>query len=336
MGLRVVVLDKGFSFGPAPTNAELSRLSREYTHVVALTYPSEVRYDVNLLRNSGVEVLELPVPDFRSPPLLDLIFVVEWVLSKTSLGGRVYVHCARGYGRSATVAAAYLMRKYGKNWLESVDKVRRLREGSLESVEQLSVLKAYDTLIRYLDPARLLNSLKCLDKQARNHVSKILQLSLRNSDVMSSLTKIPQDLLIQEVFNSLNQYLSSQVGCFFTGLPRISNLSCLSRLISSDLTNVLNAYAELSIAADELKNQCVEDLEIRVKENDLIEAILYCSADLMSSCSTVKKRVESLLIKICEALNCRIKTTLIGFLNVRAKFLGLSQASSKTFNTVNE
>lgn len=321
MSVRIVVLDKGFSFGPAPTNAELSRLSKEYTHVVALTYPHEVKYDVNLLRNSGVEVLEVPVPDFRSPPLLDLVFVVEWVLSKISLGGRVYVHCARGYGRSATVAAAYLMRKYGKNWLESVDKVRRLKEGSLESVEQLSMLKAYDTLIRYLDPARLLSSLKCLDKQARNHISKILQLSLRNSDVMSSLTKIPQDLLIQEVFNSLNQYFGSQVGCFFTELPKISNSS---RLVSSDLADVLKAYTELSIVTDEPKNQCVEDLEIRVGENDEIEATLYCSADLMSSCSVVKKRVESLLTKICEALNCRVKTTLIGFLNIRAKLLRLS------------
>ncbi|MFN3268371.1 MAG: dual specificity protein phosphatase family protein, partial [Zestosphaera sp.] len=215
--IDVVVLDKRFSFGPAPTNTELGRLSKEYTYVVALTYPHEVKYDVNLLKNFGVEVLEVPVPDFRSPPLLDLIFIVEWILDKISSGGRVYVHCVGGYGRSATVAAAYLIRKYGKNWLESVDRVRKLRKGSLESVEQLSVLKAYDTLLRFLSPAEFLNSLECSDKQIRNHVSKILQVGLKNSDVIASLTKIPQNVLIQELLNSVNHYLNSQkLGCVFT------------------------------------------------------------------------------------------------------------------------
>lgn len=336
MNTKVVVLDRFFSFGPAPTNAELNEIIKDYTHVVALTYPHEVRYDVNLLRSSGVDVLEVPVPDFRSPPLLDLVFVVEWILDKVSSGGRVYVHCARGYGRSATVAAAYLIRRYKKNWLESIDRIRRLREGSLESVEQLSVLKAYDTLLRYLKPAELLNALECLDKQARDHVSKILQLGLKNSDVISSLTKIPQNLIIQELLKSLNQYLNSyKVGCIFKKPIVIS--SNVNQQVSSDLiTKVLETYGELSIIIDEQKNQCVEDLEIRIKENNLVEALLYCSADLMSSCSAINKHVESLLTKICEVINCRVKTISLGFLNIRAKFLGLGRVPSKTFSSVDE
>lgn len=335
MNNKVVVLDKWFSFGPALTNAEFSKLSREYTHVVALTYPHEVKYDVNFLKSLGIEVLEVPVPDFRSPPLLDLAFIVEWILSRIDSGGRVYVHCARGYGRSATVAAAYLIRKHGKNWLESVDRIRKLREGSLESVEQLSVLKAYDTLLRYLNPAELLNSLKCQDKQSRDHVSKVLQLGLKNSDAIASLTKIPQDLLIQELFSSVSQYLNSQkLGCIFMKLPNISNLN-LNQL-NNDLASVLKTYAELFIVADEPRNQCVEDLEIRTEGNNLVEAVLYCSADLMSSCSIVKRRVENSLSKMCEVLGYSVKTITLGFLNIRAKFLGLSQASLKTLSPANE
>lgn len=334
MDNKVVILDKVFSFGPALTNAEFSRLSREYTHVVALTYPHEVKYDVNLLKGFGVEVLEVPVPDFRSPPLLDLIFMVEWILDKVSSGGRVYVHCARGYGRSATVAAAYLIRKHGKNWLEAVDRIRKLREGSLESVEQLSVLKAYDTLLRYLNPVELLNSLECRDKQTRNHASKILQLGLKNSDIVALLTKAPQNSVVQELLNGVNQYLSSQkLGCVFTKPLIISNVN---QLINYDLIGVLKTYVELSIVADEPRNQCVEDLEIKTKENNLVETMLYCSADLMSSCSVVKKRVENLLSKMCEMLGCSVKTIMLGFLNIRAKFLGLSQAPSKSFSPINE
>ncbi len=289
--------------------------------MVALTYPHEVKYDVNSLKNFGVEVLEVPVPDFRSPPLLDLILIVEWILDKISSGGRVYVHCVGGYGRSATAAAAYLIRKYGKDWLESVDRVRKLRKGSLESVEQLSVLKAYDTLLRFLGPAEFLNSLECSDKQIRNHVSKILQVALKNSDVIASLAKIPQNVLIQELLNNVNNYLNSRkLGCVFTRLPILSNVS-LS--MSYELVSLIKIYAELSIAVDELRNQCVEDLEIDVRENNLVEAVLYCSTDSISSCGLIKERVESLLSRMCEMLNCRVKTVKIDFPNILPRSLEL-------------
>ncbi|MEO3993026.1 MAG: dual specificity protein phosphatase family protein [Desulfurococcaceae archaeon TW002] len=311
--INVVVLDKGVSFGPSPTNTELSRLSKEYTHVVVLTYPHEVKYDVNSLKNFGIEILEVPVPDFRSPPLLDLVFIVEWILDKVAAGGRVYVHCAGGYGRSATVAAAYLIRRYRKNWLESMDRVRKLRKGSLESVEQLSVLRAYDVLLRYLSPVELLKSFKCTDKQTKNHVSKILQIGLKNSETIASLTKIPQNLLIQELFNSVNHYLNSQkLECIFTRLPILCNVN---KPVSDDLVSLLKTYAELSIATDEPRNQCVEDLEIRHRENNLVEVVLYCNINLMSSCGVVKKRVENLLSKMCEMLNCSVKTVMLDFLS---------------------
>jgi len=332
--LRVVVLDKGFSFGPSPDSSELSELSREYTHVVVLTFPHEVKYDVSLLRNSGVEVLEIPVPDFRSPPLLDLVFIVEWVLDKVNSGGRVYVHCARGYGRSATVAAAYLIRKYGKSWVESVDRVRKLREGSLESIEQLSVLKAYEIMLRYLNPTEFSGLFKCLDKQTRDHVSKILQIGLKNSEVLSSLTKTPQDLLIRELLNSLNQYISLlDKGCTLTNSSARNEAY---QPVSNNLADVLKTCTELIIATDELRNQCVEDLEIKVKEDNLVESILYCSAGLMSSCSVIKRRVEGVFAKMCKILNCNVRTVALGFLNIRAKFLGLRQAFPQSFSSVEE
>jgi atypical dual specificity phosphatase len=329
--LRVVVLDRGFSFGPSPDSSELGWLSKEYTHVVVLTFPHEVKYDVGLLRDSGVEVLKVPVPDFRSPPLLDLAFIVEWVLDKVSSGDRVYVHCARGYGRSATVAAAYLIRRYGKSWAESVDRVRKLREGSLESIEQLSVLKAYEIMLRYLNPAEITGLFECLDKQVRDHVSKMLQIGLKNSDVLSRLTKTSQDLIIQELFNSINQYIKSLNKECSTLNPPVTR--DVDQHVSTD---VLKTYTELVMAVDELKNQCVEDLEIKVKENNLVESVLYCSADLMSSCSVIKKRMEEVLTKMCEILNCSVKTVALGFLNIRARFLGLRQASPKSFGPVEE
>ncbi len=329
--MKVVVLDREFFFGPSPDNSELSALSREYTHVVVLTFPHEVKYDVGLLRSFGVEVLEVPVPDFRSPPLLDLVFIVEWVLDKVNSGGRVYVHCARGYGRSATVAAAYLIRRYGKSWVESVDRVRKLREGSLESIEQLSVLKAYETMLRYLNPAEVSGLFKCLYKQARDHVSKMLQIGLKNSDVLSSLTRTSQDLLIQELLISLNQYMKS-----LNEECKPLNLPVMGDARQHVNTDILKTYIELIMAVDELRNQCVEDLEIKVRENNLVESVLYCSADLMSSCSVIKKRVEEVIAKMCESLNCSVKTVALGFLNIRAKFLGLRQVPPKSFSPVEE
>lgn len=324
-----VRVDRNVSFGPAPSGSELEWLSREYSHVVVLTYPHEMQYDVNMWSTLGVKFLHVPVTDFRSPQLLDLVDIVEWVLSRVSEGGRVYIHCARGFGRSAAVAAAYLMRRYGKSWFDAVTQVRNIREGSLESVEQLSVLKAYEVLLRHVNPSDLIRTLKCSDIQSRNHVSKILQIGMKMSEEFSLVTNIQQEVLIEALLSRLSTYVSMQptVKCTFRDKLTVSRKP--RRLVNagSDESEVLRLFNDLSIASDMLMNQCIEDLEMKIK-GDALEVTLYCSGGYWSSCVVVKKYVEDIVVKLRDLISRSPKVRIIGFLDIRMKFLHLPQDHS--------
>ncbi len=322
-------LDKSVSFGPAPMEGDLESLSREYSHVVVLTYPHEMKYDVSAWSALGVEFLHVPVTDFRSPQLLDLVDIVEWVLSKISEGGRVFIHCAKGFGRSAVVAVAYLMRRYGKSWFDAVSHVRNIREGSLESVEQLSVLKAYEALLRYVNPSDLTRTLKCFDTQSRNHVSKILQIGMKASEEFSLATNIQQEILIDELLSRLSTYVSAKptVKCTLRDELSVSEKSRRLVNVSGDKSEMLKLFSDLSIASDILMNQCIEDLEMKIK-GDALEVTLYCGMGYWNSCVTVKNYVEDLIVKLCKLISHNPKVRIVGLLDIRMKFSHLPQDSS--------
>jgi protein-tyrosine phosphatase len=68
--------------------------------------------------------LAVPTLDARSPTPAELARIVDAVLDA---GGPAFIHCALGHGRSATVAAAVLIRR-GDATLENVEaKLRALR-----------------------------------------------------------------------------------------------------------------------------------------------------------------------------------------------------------------
>jgi predicted protein tyrosine phosphatase len=54
--------------------------------------------------------LYLPTVDDTAPTLDDLRQGVAFIQQETANGGGVFIHCASGVGRAATMAAAYLVR----------------------------------------------------------------------------------------------------------------------------------------------------------------------------------------------------------------------------------
>uniref|UniRef100_A0A7R9VGJ5 Tyrosine specific protein phosphatases domain-containing protein n=1 Tax=Chlamydomonas euryale TaxID=1486919 RepID=A0A7R9VGJ5_9CHLO len=67
----------------------------------------------------------LPVWDTKAPTLQQLDDAVDFCLQESARGNHVYVHCAHGHGRSATVMAAALI-KSGK-WRDVDDAVARMQ-----------------------------------------------------------------------------------------------------------------------------------------------------------------------------------------------------------------
>ena len=88
----------------------------------------------------GVEWLHLPIPNLRPP---DEKFEIAWVdlwprLDKEfQQGGRVFIDCYAGLGRTGTVASLILM-QYGVSARNAIQAVRAVRPGSIETVGQVA------------------------------------------------------------------------------------------------------------------------------------------------------------------------------------------------------
>ncbi len=90
--------------------------------------------DLALLARHGIHSLKLSVPDILVPPPEVIDQGVAFIREQIEAGRRVYVHCAKGRGRSATLAAAYLMKYEGLTFDEA--------RGRLQSARPLVKLEA--------------------------------------------------------------------------------------------------------------------------------------------------------------------------------------------------
>ena len=99
--------------------------------------------------------VNLPVLDLTLPDLRTLRRIVRAIDGAARTGGGVYVHCALGYGRSAVVAAAYLLHA---GLVEDVDqamaRVRGCRAGSVFSLHAQALLLRFALNIRSRHRAR--------------------------------------------------------------------------------------------------------------------------------------------------------------------------------------
>jgi atypical dual specificity phosphatase len=58
---------------------------------------------------AGIEQFRVPTIDFTPPTVESIKSSLEFIERHAARGGKVYVHCKAGRGRSATVAMCYLI-----------------------------------------------------------------------------------------------------------------------------------------------------------------------------------------------------------------------------------
>lgn len=96
--------------GALPFTSDLPRLHHlGVTGVInmCVEFPGPIaQYD-----RMGIEQLWLPTVDFTPPELENIVRGVEFIDRHTEAGGKVYVHCKAGRGRSATVVLCWLIHR---------------------------------------------------------------------------------------------------------------------------------------------------------------------------------------------------------------------------------
>jgi ADP-ribosyl-[dinitrogen reductase] hydrolase len=90
------------------------------------------------LASHGVDWLHLPICDLGAPDeRFETVWVGLWPRLDRAFrqGGRVFLHCYAGLGRTGTIAALILM-QYGVSARDALQQVRAARPGSVQSMEQ--------------------------------------------------------------------------------------------------------------------------------------------------------------------------------------------------------
>lgn len=120
--------------------------------LVSLIEPREFAHagvpDMSRRMPPGLEHLRMPIRDFSVPG-------PEWMAlwkehgprlrALLARGGRVCVHCMGGLGRSGLVAAILLV-EFGVDPEEAMKRVRAVRPGAIENLDQEAFLRAWRPL----------------------------------------------------------------------------------------------------------------------------------------------------------------------------------------------
>ncbi len=94
-----------------------------------------------LIENMGLEYRHFPIEDHSAPSPEILRQIVDEIFSSISRGKRVLIHCAAGLGRTGTILAAYLVALKEISGEEAIRRVRELRPGSIETIQERSILE---------------------------------------------------------------------------------------------------------------------------------------------------------------------------------------------------
>jgi len=104
---RYSIIDEHIWIGGQPRGAGFSKLVK-YGITGVINMRSEYHYTLHkdLIK---IHLLLLPTDDNEAPSIEHLHQGVDFIKDQVEQGGKVYIHCWEGLGRSATMAAAYFI-----------------------------------------------------------------------------------------------------------------------------------------------------------------------------------------------------------------------------------
>jgi hypothetical protein len=136
--------------GGAFRNRQIKRLrARGVTAIVDCR--SEASDDAAALAAAGIDFLHVPTLDRHGFSYEQLHSGVDWVLERTSRGGKAFMHCEHGVGRGPLMACAVLVGQ-GYSAPEALRIVRGARWQALPNDRQLAALLRFEKEWREAQP----------------------------------------------------------------------------------------------------------------------------------------------------------------------------------------
>ena len=134
-------IDDSVMMGALPAQHHVSDLVAAGISAVVNTceeYPGPVEQ----YKMAGIEQLHLPTVDFTPPSIENVRAGVDFIQRQIASGGKVYVHCKAGRGRSATIVICYLIRK-GLAPQEAQELLRKKRPHVLTTLCKRECVRIY-------------------------------------------------------------------------------------------------------------------------------------------------------------------------------------------------
>jgi atypical dual specificity phosphatase len=91
------------------------------------------------------------VKDYGAPSLEQLYNTIDFMEKQIYKGKRVLVHCAAGKGRTGTILAAYLLKEGSLTAAQAINKIRKLRPGSVQTKTQENCVEAFEHYLKNLE-----------------------------------------------------------------------------------------------------------------------------------------------------------------------------------------
>lgn len=104
---------------------------------------------------AGIEQLHVPTVDFTHPSMESVKAGVEFIERHSQAGGKVYVHCKAGRGRSATIVMAWLMKHDRLTPAEAQQRLLEARAHVNRKLAQRPVIQKYFDQLRAEPPMPL-------------------------------------------------------------------------------------------------------------------------------------------------------------------------------------
>jgi len=141
-----VIENKLAGSGLPVTEDEFEWLSEQ--GVKSIVTVREVPLPSEWFNGSDIQYMHLNVEDFGAPSVEALDEAVNFIDEQIGKSRPVMVHCAAGKGRTGTVLAAYLVKKENLTAEQSIEKIRSIRPGSIQSVVQETAVSMYEKYLK--------------------------------------------------------------------------------------------------------------------------------------------------------------------------------------------